>query len=122
MEFGLKSERGAAEHRSEPAEAADHLVSDHVHVVSPADLHHLPEIVCGGTITPPAPITGSAMKAATVSGPSLRISVFELVRQPHGEVFFALARVREAVMVRTGRVQDPGDRQVEIEVIVAAVP
>jgi hypothetical protein len=27
--------------------------------------------VSGGTITPPAPITGSAMKAAMVSGPSL---------------------------------------------------
>ena len=27
----------------------------------------------GGIITPPAPITGSAKKAATVSGPSLRI-------------------------------------------------
>jgi hypothetical protein len=44
--------------------------------------------------------------------------VFELVRQPHGEGFFALTRVRTAVMVRTGRVQNPRDRQVEIQVIV----
>src|SRR5262249_16416957 len=31
--------------------------------------------VCGGRMPPPAPITGSAKKAATVSGPSARISL-----------------------------------------------
>ena len=69
IESGANPKRAAAEHGSEPAEAADHLVGDHVDIVSAADFHDLLEIVAGGTITPPAPITGSAMKAADGVGP-----------------------------------------------------
>ena len=46
------------------------------------------------------------MKAATVSGPSSQDQLFELVRQPRGEILLALARVREAVVVRTAGVQN----------------
>ena len=40
----LVAERRAAEHRAEPAEAADHLVVDHEHVVLGAHRHDLREI------------------------------------------------------------------------------
>ena len=40
----LEAERGAADRRPEPAEAADHLVVDHEHVVLGAHRHDLREI------------------------------------------------------------------------------
>ena len=68
-------------------------------------------------IAPPAPITGSAMKAATVSGPSRRISSSSSGARRVGELLLALAVLGEAVMVRAGGVQDVGDRQVEVGVV-----
>ena len=72
--------------------------------------------VAGGTITPPAPITGSAKNAATVSGPSRRISCSRFVGEPRRERLLALARLRAAIVVRAVGVQDARDRQVEIGV------
>jgi hypothetical protein len=43
---------------------------------------------------------------------------FEFLRQSPREFLFGLARLREAVMVRTARMQNPRDRQVEIQLIV----
>ena len=70
-------------------------------------------------MTPPAPITGSAMKAATVSGPS---SLDQLPRarsaQARGELLLALAGRAEAVVVRAVGMQDAGDRQIEVAMVV----
>src|SRR5205823_1861745 len=43
--------------------------------------------------------------------------LLELVGQPAGELFLALAVVGVAVVMRAGSVQDVGDRQVEIAII-----
>ena len=53
------------------------------------------------------------MKAATVSGPSARISCSELGRAAPGEVQLALARLGVLPIVRAQRVADLRQRQVE---------
>lgn len=52
---------------------------------------------CGGTITPPAPISGSAMKAATVSGSSALDAPVEVVGQAPGEGVVALVIAGEPI-------------------------
>ena len=51
-------------------------------------------------MTPPAPITGSAKKAATVSGPSAADQGLELGREPVMNCVLALARQALAVEAR----------------------
>ena len=68
-------------------------------------------------MTPPAPITGSAMKAATVSGPSRRISSSSSAARRVANSSSLSPVLAEAVVVRAGGVQDAGDRQVEIGVV-----
>ena len=57
------------------------------------------------------------MNAATVSGPCLTIKRFELVGEPRGELLLGLAILREAVIVRTGRMQETRQWNVEIAMI-----
>ena len=72
---GSMFERLAAPVVAGAPEAADHLVGDQQHVVFAQHRLDLLEIrPRGGMITPPAPMIGSAHIAATVSGPSARIS------------------------------------------------
>ena len=67
-------------------------------------------------MTPPAPITGSAKNAATVSGPSSQDQLFEVGGEPRRERLLALARLRAAIIVRAIGVQDALDRKIEIVV------
>ena len=114
----LEPKRRAAEHGSKPAEAADHLVRDHVHVVCPADLHHLLKVGFRRHDHAAGPHHWLGDKG----GNRLRIlaanELFEFVGQPPRELLFGLPRMREAVVVRTARVQNPRDRQVEIQLVV----
>ncbi len=70
------AKRLAGEHATRPAEAVDDLAGDEKRhrtcAIPPASC---PNSRAAGTMTPPAPITGSPTKAATVSGPSRRMSV-----------------------------------------------
>ena len=119
IEFGSKPSACAPNHCAGPAEAADHLVGDHQHVVPAADRGRSPRSSPrGGTMTPPAPITGSAMKAATVSGPSASISASSS----------AASRAANAASLSPGSapfqwcgvadVPDARHRQVEVAVVV----
>ena len=104
-------------------EAADHLVGDHKHIVAikhRLDLREVPRR--RPTTAPPAPITGSAMKAATVSGPLAQDLLLELGGETGGEFLLALALMCEAVMVRAGSMQDIGDGQIEIGMVWPAAP
>src|SRR4026208_1342274 len=66
-------------------------------------------------MTPPAPITGSAMKAATGSGPSRRISSSRSRANPGGDCPLAApGGLGKAVVMRAGGVEDVPDRQVEV--------
>ena len=58
------------------------------------------------------------MKAATVSGPSRRIISSSSAASARREVLLALAGSAEAIVMRAGGVQDAGDRQVEVDVVV----
>ena len=64
--------------------------------------------VRGGTITPPAPMIGSAHIAATVSGPSARISFSSSSAQRDGERLLALAGIGAVVVVRVIVCTKPG--------------
>ena len=67
----------------------------------------------GGTITPPAPMIGSAHIAATVSGPSARISFSSSSAQRVANCLLALAGLGAVVVVRGHRVDEARQRQVE---------
>jgi hypothetical protein len=54
--------------------AADHLIAPQHNVMFIKNLLNFVKVFEGGTMTPPAPLTGSAINAAMVSGPSARIS------------------------------------------------
>ena len=114
----LEAEGGTAEHGSEPAEAADHLVRDHVDVVFPADLHHLAKV----PLRRYDHAAGAHHRLGDEGGNRVRVlfanEILELVRQSPREFRFGLARMRQAVMVRASRVQNSRDRQIEIAVIV----
>jgi hypothetical protein len=61
-------------HIAYAAKPADHFASDEQHLLFPEHRPDLREMGRGRQNGAPAPITGSAMNAATVSGPSARIS------------------------------------------------
>jgi hypothetical protein len=73
-QVGLHAPQPGAEHRAAAAEAGDHLVGDQQHAMAAQTSRTSGQKLAGGTITPPAPWIGSAMKAATVSGPWKMIS------------------------------------------------
>ena len=68
-------------------------------------------------MAPPAPITGSTNMAAMVSGPSRRISGFQLGRKTGGILLLALALSAAAVIVGAFRSHREVERQVEAFVI-----
>jgi hypothetical protein len=69
-------------------------------------------------MTPPAPITGSAKKAATVSGPLAHDQVVQLLREAAGELLLRLAGPPLAVVMRRADVEEARQRQVEKLVVV----
>ena len=60
------------------------------------------------------------MKAATVSGPSVRNLGLELGRKTIGEGLLALARLGEAIMMRACHMPNERQRQVEAAMIESA--
>ena len=66
--------------------------------------------------TPPAPITGSAMKAAIVSGPSCSIIVSRFRDEAGRVLLLGLAGLGILAVVRTVGVEDARHRQVEVGV------
>ena len=118
-EVGAIVERLGAEPFAGAPEAADHLVGDHQDVVLAADRADRLEVALrAARSTPPAPITGSAMKAATVSGPSASISASSS----------AASRAAKAASLSPGSApfqkcgvamwRMPAHRQVEVAVVV----
>ena len=84
-------------------EATDDLVGDHHDVVAPQHLLDFSKYVRGG-MTPPAPMTGLAMKAAMVRG--LRAgSVLEIIGKARGILFLALRLPPHTASIVTVRVQ-----------------
>ena len=72
-------------------------------------------------MTPPAPITGSAIIAAIVSGPSRSIMSFSDCASRATNSCLALALCAETVVMRAVGVQHAVDRQVEA-IVVAGKP
>ena len=70
---GLEAVRLHPEHLAGAAEPANHLVGDEQDIVPLEDRGIAFQYVAGGTITPPAPCTGSPIMAAIVSAPSRAI-------------------------------------------------
>ena len=64
---------------------------------------------------------GSAIKAATVSAPSLKMRCSSESAIRLGERFLGFAGQPETIEMRTFHMQDVGDRQVEIAMIVRQV-
>ena len=107
----------AAEHGAEPAEAADHLVADHEHVVLGADRHDFLEI----GLRRHDHAAGAHHRLGDEGGDRVRAFLddqrVEFVGKPRREILLALAVLREAIMMRTAGVQEARQRQVEIAVI-----
>ena len=100
----------------EPAEGGDHLVGDQQHVV--AAKHRLDplEVAVGRDDHAARALIGSAMNAATVSGPSREDQRLEVVGELLGERLVAHPRLRLPEPVRRRRVPDHRQRQVEVVV------
>ena len=114
----FKAKRGTAEHGSKSAEAADHLVRDHVHVICTANLHHFVKVAFRRNDH----AASTHHRLRDKGGNRVRIlfanELVEFARQSLCEFLLRLARLGEAVMVRTAHVQNPSERQIEIQVIV----
>ena len=115
---GLMLEMLEAEHRAEAAEAADHLVGDQQHVVLFQHRLDLGEIGARRHEHAAGAHHRLGDEGGHGVGPFALDQRVELFGEPGREGLLALAGLGEPVMMRAVGVQDAGDRQIEIAVIV----
>jgi len=116
--MGLEPEGLRAEPVPKPSEAGDHLIDDEQNVVFGEHLLHAVEMGLGRHDHAASPHHGLGDEGRDGVRPLALDQGIEIGGEPRGEVLLALARQREAVMMRAVGVQEAVDRNIEIEMIV----